>query len=165
MDAEDALAEPHVPARSGPPPRTSRPTRGRARPHSQLSQNAPPDLQEELFARARALPGVTVGASHVSVPGARAFHLERSVAGGPPEAFQAGTEFAHIHPAHDGSLHLTLPPPLYEEVLEKGWGEPHPISGTMMLFGPRDEAELEVVWQILQASYRFATGETGSRTS
>lgn len=32
-------------------------------------------LQEELFARVNALPGVVSGASHISVPGARAFTL------------------------------------------------------------------------------------------
>jgi hypothetical protein len=128
-------------------------------PHTQLTQNAPDELQEALFERARALPGVTVADSHVSVPGARAFHLDEGFAAGPQQAFQAGREFAHIHPRHDGSLHLTLPPGAYQEVLEKGWGEPHPISGTMMVFGPRDKAELETVWQILSTSYSYATGE------
>ena len=61
-------------------------------------------------------------------------------------------------PEHDGSLHLTLAPALYNEVLRAGWGEPHPISGTMLVFGPRDEAELEVVWRLVSASYNWATG-------
>jgi phospholipase/carboxylesterase len=72
---------------------------------------------------------------------------------------QCRTEFAHLHPPHDGSLHLTLPDSVYAQVLERGWGDPHPISGTMMLFGPRDSEELEVAWSVVLASYRFATGE------
>ena len=56
--------------RAGPRPRTT-PTN----PHTQLEQNAPPHLQEKLFAIAQSLPGVVVGPSGVSVPGARAFHL------------------------------------------------------------------------------------------
>ena len=28
----------------------------------------------------------------------------------------------------------------------------------MMVYGPRDEAELEVVWDLLRASHAFATG-------
>ena len=64
--------------RAGARPRTT-PTN----PHTQLDQNAPAALQEALFARARALPNVVVGASLVSVPGARAFHLPGVRQGGP----------------------------------------------------------------------------------
>jgi hypothetical protein len=94
----------------------------------------------------------------VSVPGARAFHLVEGVGSGPPQAFQRGREFAHLHPAFDGSLHLTLPQDVYDQVQARGWGEPHPLSGTMMVFGPRDEEELEVVWAILKESYAYARG-------
>ena len=145
-----------LPQREGSRPLTRR-EEGTA--HAQLSQNAPRELQEILFERARSLAGISTAESLVSVPGARAFFLEESVAAGPEEAFQAGREFAHIHPEYDGSLHLTLPPAMAREVEEKGWGEPHPISPSMMVYGPRDEAELEVVWQLLLASYRFALGE------
>jgi hypothetical protein len=90
------------------------------------------------------------------VPGALAFVLDPATAAGPPEAFQAGREFAHLHPERDGSLHMTLPADLAAEAFEKGWGEPHPFSGTPLIFGPRDEDELEVVWRLLRASYEFA---------
>lgn len=148
-----------LPQRSGPKPDTTHPSRERPEPHKQISQMAPPHMQEQLFMRAQALAGVSVGKSLVSVPGARAFHLDEALARGPAGAFQRGREFAHIHPAHDGSLHMTLPPDLYEEVLAKGWGEPHPVSGTMMVWGPRNEEELEVIWNLVRASYRYATGE------
>jgi phospholipase/carboxylesterase len=154
---------PDLPQRPGPRPQTTSPTREHPFPHQQLDQQAPEHLQEELFQRASRLPGVRVGRSLVSLPESRAFHLEPEAAGGPVAAFQRGTEFAHIHTDNDNSLHLTLPPDLYAEVLDKGWGEPHPVSGTMMLFGPRDDHELEVAWQILQASWRWAhTGHTPS---
>jgi hypothetical protein len=148
-----------LPLREGDRPETTRPTPDDPHPHAQRSQNAPADLQERLVARAAALPGVTVADSLVSVPGARAFHLDTSLARGPAEAFQRGTEFAHVHPAHDGSLHLTLPSEVYQEVFTKQWGEPHPISGTMMVFGPRNDHELEVVWRILETSYRQAVAQ------
>ena len=157
----DAPTTAELPARPGPAPQTSRPRPGAPpTPHAQLSQNAPPHLQEALYERARALPDVTVGPSLVSVPGARAFHLAEVAARGPAEAFQRRREFAHLHPAGDGSLHLTLPADVYDQVQAAGWGEPHAVSGTMMLYGPRDPAELEVVWRLLLASYRFARGET-----
>jgi phospholipase/carboxylesterase len=123
-----------------------------------MSQNAPRHLQEELFARARSLAGVTVGESLVSVPGARAFHLDEVLARGPAKAFQRAREFAHLHPPSDGSLHMTLVPEAYREVLAKGWGEPHPVSGTMMVWGPRNAEELEVVWRLVRLSYEYARG-------
>src|SRR6185436_4545837 len=90
--------------RAGARPRTTA-----TNPHTQLDQNAPPALQEELFARVLALPNVVPGPSHVSVPGARAFHLPACRQ--PAEAgFMVEREFAHLHPADDGSLHMALPP-------------------------------------------------------
>jgi phospholipase/carboxylesterase len=149
-----------LPVRTGDRPRTNP-----HMPHQQVSQNASAELQEALFERAVALPGVIVGRSHVSVPGARAFHLDASHATGPQEAFMYGTEFAHLHPTYDGSLHIILPEPLALEVIAKGWGEFHPLvaQGVMpptnlMVFGPRDAAELDTVWRIVQASYDHATG-------
>jgi phospholipase/carboxylesterase len=118
-------------------------------------------LQEELARRALELPGVSEAASRVSVPGARAFVLDEESAIGPPEAFQVGREFAHLHPPEDGSLHMTLPREVAETAFAQGWGEPHPISGTPLIFGPRNEAELEVAWQLLRSSYEYASGQGG----
>ena len=153
---------PELPTRRGPRPETSRPTPDGRIPHSQVSQNAPEHLQERVLEHVASLPRVSVRDSLVSVPGARAFHLEPDVAKGPGDAFQRGTEFAHLHPPHDGSLHATVPPELRQEIIDKGWGEPHPISGTPMLFGPRDEEDLEIVTQLLDASYSYATGSYGA---
>ena len=47
-----------------------RPTTTPTNPHTQLTQNAPPALQERVFEFARALGEVVVGRSAVSVPGA-----------------------------------------------------------------------------------------------
>ena len=145
-----------IPRRQGPPPEVIGP-----RPHAQRSQNAPADLQEELARRTLALPGVSEAESRVSVPGARAFVLDEATARGPVEAFQAGREFAHIHPPEDGSLHMTLPDYVAQAAYAGGWGEPHPVSGTPLIFGPRDEAELEVIWELLRSSYGFASGQPG----
>ncbi|QAT83279.1 hypothetical protein EJ065_1680 [Corallococcus coralloides] len=145
-----------LPVRQGPRPETTDAPPGTPLAHRQLSQTAPADMQERLFTRAAALPDVRVAPSGISVPGARAFWLRPEAARGPRAAFQVGTEFAHIHPAEDGSLHLTFPPELARRVFQQGWGMPHPRSGTPMLFGPRDPAELEVVWQLLLRSYAWA---------
>jgi hypothetical protein len=143
---------PTMPRREGPRPEVVGP-----RPHAQRSQNAPAAFQEELARRALELPGVSEADSQVSVPGARAFVLDEASARGPRKAFQVGHEFAHIHPSEDGSLHMTLPDQVAEAAYAAGWGEPHPISGTPLIFGPRDEPELEVVWGLLRSSYEYAS--------
>jgi hypothetical protein len=155
--------------RSIPPRRGPRPDVEPAMPHQLLSQNAPAEMQEALFDRARRLPDVRVEPSRVSVPGARAFVLDDTEAEGPAEAFMVGREFAHLHPPYDGSLHLALPMELAAEVEGKGWGELHPLAraGVMpptvlMVFGPRDAEELEVVWTILRASRDHAAGTHAS---
>lgn len=148
-----------LPARQGPAPRT-----GPAIPHQQLSQTAPVELQERLWQRMLTLDGVTAGPSGISFPETRALHLDADRATGPGAAYLIGTEFAHLHGPADGSLHLTLPEPVVAEVTRQGWGELHPIARDglrpptlMMLFGPRDEAELETIWSLVQRSHTYGT--------
>jgi phospholipase/carboxylesterase len=133
-------------------------------PQQQEAQNAPSALQEEVFARVGALPDVVTAPSRISVPGARAFTVPPALAAGPQEAFLVPSvgEFAHIHPEYDGSLHLSLPVPLAHDALRKGWAVAHPLagiqltSGMVMIFGPRDEAEIETVVGIVAASHSYA---------
>jgi hypothetical protein len=148
----------NLPVRHGPPPMMQRPTGERPEPHQQLTQNAPYEMQEALFLLGRSLPGVTTGRSLVSLPGARAFFLDPALARGPDAAFQAGTEFAHIHVPFDGSLHVTLPGEVARAVIARGWGEPHPLQKGLLIYGPRDEQELAVAWQLLRVSHIFACG-------
>jgi hypothetical protein len=75
-------------------------------------------------------------------------------------------EFAHLHQPSDGSLHMVMPPRLVRQVLSRGWGEPHPVAEmgfipptTMMVYGPRERDELEVVWSLIRASHAYARGE------
>ena len=143
-----------IPVRDGPRPEVVGP-----QPHGQRTQNAPRELQEEVIHRVLELPGVSEAESRVSVPGARAFVLDEAHRRGPSEAFQAAREFAHIHPPDDGSLHMTLPNEVAQAAYATGWGEPHPLFGTPLIFGPRNETELEVVWGLLRASYDYASGD------
>lgn len=152
-----------LPPRSGP-----RPTTNPGLPHAQLDQQPTTDrLRASLAEHVFQLPGVHEEPSGVSVPGARALVLEPSLAAGPPEAFMTGREFAHLHPRSDHSLHLCLPVPLVEEVCRAGWAEPHPLvtdgrlPGTLvLLYAPRNDDELQVVLDLVEASYRFATGHS-----
>ena len=76
-------------------------------------------------------------------------------------------EFAHIHPHHDGSLHLTLPEDIRKDAIAKGWAEPHPLAATgrvpatvVMVYGPRTSEELETIWALVLASQDFALGRS-----
>jgi Family of unknown function (DUF5519) len=146
-----------LPGRKGVRPRT-----GPSIPHQQLSQIAPIELQDVVWERMNTLEHIVTGQSYVSMPDSKALHILPMYAKGPEQAFFAGTEFAHLHGPSDGSLHLTLSPKDIVEVLAKGWGESHPLArrmskpGLVMVFGPRDKAELEIVWEIIQRSYANA---------
>ena len=151
-----------LPARRGSPPNTTP-----LCTHQQLTQNGPPALREELYERVIALSGVIEGPYRGSAPlGTRAFLLDPEYAEGPPQAFLIGKEFAHLHPDYDGSMHLTLPRNTSDEIVTRGWGEVHFDTGLfgrgtpifVMVYGPRDEDELEVVWSIFRLSYEFARG-------
>jgi phospholipase/carboxylesterase len=134
-------------------------------PQEQRSDNSPRDLQEELFRRLEALPGVTTGPSAISVPGARGFMVHPSA--GTLDAFLVPRvgEFAHLHPEYDGSLHVALPPALASDAIKKGWAVAHPLAGIrltrgmVMLYGPRDRDELEVVLALATNSHSYATGQ------
>lgn len=150
---------PSLPVRLGDRPRTT-PTN----PHTQLDQQ-PTDLTwvEELARRIFSLPGVIEQPSRISVPGARALVLAPEEATGPPEAFLIDREFAHLHPAPDHSLHAMLPAETVTEAVAAGWAEPHPVAlrglippTAVMLYAPRDEAELDVIEALVRASHAFA---------
>jgi len=150
-----------LPPRPGARPRTT-PTN----PHTQLEQQPEdPGLRERLAQRVFALPGVEERPSQISVPGARALWLRDDVPAGPPEAFMIGREFAHLHPRPDMSAHASLPPGVAEAAIAAGWAELHPVARmgiipptTVMLYAPRDDDELEVIFRLMLESYRFAGG-------
>jgi Family of unknown function (DUF5519) len=150
-----------LPSRAGEKPKTTS-----TNPHQQQSQNPTPEVYELLLSEAFDFPHVERRPSAISVPGAQALWLSDAVAGGPPEAFLIGREFAHVHPPYDGSMHMMLPPDAVRELLAKGWGEPHPMARrgllpatAVMIYAPRDAGEVDTVVQVLAASYRFARGD------
>lgn len=160
MEPDDPRRE-WLPRRTGERPRTTPDD-----PHRQLTQIAPVPLQEQVVELGREMPGTFVCPSLISMPGARAFVLDDSTPTPVSEVFMIAREFAHIHPPHDGSLHMVLPPHIVRQVLERGWGEQHPVARmglipqtTLMVYGPRDESELRVVMTLLRAAWSYARGE------
>jgi phospholipase/carboxylesterase len=148
-----------LPDRRGPHPQVSWDI-----PQQQVSDNAPAELQERLLATIRELPGVDVAESRISVPGAQAFTVDGPHANEDAYLVPSVGEFAHLHPSYDGSLHLTLPADLAADLVIRGWGRMHPWAGTrlspgfVMVYGPRDDAELDTVQSIVATSHAYATG-------
>jgi len=158
--AEDAEAGAPLPRRPGPRPRTSA-----HNPHSQLDQFPQRPLGRPLLERGASWAGVVLGPSRRAPPGTVGLHLRPGEGGGGADAFLLEREFAHVHPSADGSLHAILPQPLRDEAVAAGWAELHPMAGmptvspdTVMLYGPRDAAELAVVLRLVRASWRNARG-------
>lgn len=89
--------------------------------------------------------------------------LKDSAAGNQTIVPVSHAEVGHIHPT-DGSMHIILSPADTKEVIEKGWGELHGLAGQgaaagtyMMIYSPRNEAELEITKKILEAAVKYAS--------
>lgn len=78
-------------------------------------------------------------------------------------------EICHVHHS-DRSMHMNLHPDDAKVVLEKGWGERHPLArgGWMkayvprefiMIYAPRDRTELDVVCRIIEAAGFWVSGQ------
>jgi phospholipase/carboxylesterase len=133
-------------------------------PHIQLEELGSPELHAVLMARIYALPDLEERRTLVSDPRARAMWLREGVPIGAPDAFLAGREFGHFHP-WDRSMHVVLPADVALAAVEAGWAEVHPAArivgipeNRVMIYGPRDEDDLVVVFRLLVESYRYAGG-------
>ena len=144
-----------------------RPITTNTNPHTQLNQQ-PNDITyvKDLMTWAFSLDDIKKKSSAISVPGAIAMCLEDEHTCESCNAFMIGTEFAHFHPHPDYSMHLGLPKKDAEIIINRGWGEWHPLiergflpPNIIMMYAPRNENELEVAKFILGRSYDFAMGK------
>jgi hypothetical protein len=78
-----------------------------------------------------------------------------------PTAFFRGREFAHVHPADDGSFYMVLTLDDCVHVLQQGWRERHPLAArgeimlnAVMIHALRDDSEIDVVLDITQAALK-----------
>ena len=134
-------------------------------PHVQLGGiKADPGLSDALLQSVSDLPGVELGPTRVSLPGAVGFQLSRELELTNPEAIVGGREFAHLHP--DGSLHASLATELARAAVAAGWATRHPwatqrpsFAGFVMSYTPQTPEELEVVIELVRASYTYVTGQ------
>ncbi|MEW2290768.1 luciferase family protein [Streptomyces sp. NPDC047841] len=128
-------------------------------PVEQLTDPAPAALRQRLVDAVAALDGVRTGPSYVCVRGTCAFHLAPVLAHGPAEAFLAGSEFGHVHPPYDGSVHLMLPGRWARWAVAAGWGVTVVPRGSLLVYGPRDDEETAVVELLMTQAYLYARGE------
>lgn len=147
-------------ARRGPRPRTTD-----CAPHSQIDQLADDRraMSEALISTLADLPDLELGTSRRAPPGTVGLYIDAAHCCAAPRAFLLGREFAHVHVEDDGSLHAILAEPLRTAAIDAGWAEPHPLAGqptvsedTIMIYAPRDQAEVEIVAALVRQSWNNA---------
>ena len=150
----------NLPLRETPIPQTTNGV-----PHVQIGVDAVPELTEALLKQVAKFPGVKLGPTRVSLPGAVGFQFEDEVPLARPEVIVGGREFAHVHP--DGSLHASLHPDTARAAIKASWAVAHPWAdqragweGFVMIYTPTTPSELDIVLQLLRDSYSFITGKT-----
>jgi len=66
----------------------------------------------------------------------------------------------------DGSWHLVVSEALVEAILDAGWGEQHPWYNRgvleVLVYAPRDEAEIRLVQKLILASIEYASNNFGT---
>lgn len=142
-----------------------RPLTTTTNPHVQLNQQPSDGLPRRKVIDSLSELPVAWADSVISVPGSQALTLPRDAALGPREAFLIDAEFAHLHPAPDYSLHLVLPPAAAEVAIQAGWAGLHPTArlgfvspGAVMGYAPRNDAEVEIVADLLWEPCAYAIG-------
>ncbi|TWU77827.1 hypothetical protein ED733_002110 [Metarhizium rileyi] len=82
-------------------------------------------------------------------------------------------EIVHVHDS-DHSMHMCLHPDDIAEVLGKGWGQMHPLArkgwflqmpvapNFVMVYAPRNEHELQIVYRIIEAAIWYTSEENAS---
>jgi len=134
-------------------------------PHRQLDKIPGPEAQQRLtaiFARhASGNPGLVEMQVSPHERTHKAMMLPSSIKGH-KVAEHARREIAHMHPEKDFSLHVVLSPQDCKLVIDRGWGERHPLSSTrglpkeyLFIYAPRNEEELDVVERILVAAIGY----------
>jgi hypothetical protein len=63
----------------------------------------------------------------------------------------------------DGSIHAVVATEIEDEIIRKQWGKRHPLYHShgvkeVIVYAPRDDAEIEVLKSVVKKSYEYATG-------
>lgn len=137
-------------------------------PCPQLDQTANPELCQSLFDAIAALTGVLPCSAPWGAQG-QGFALDEELARGQPEAFLGDGAWIALQPS--GALHLSLRPDWAQKVVNHGWATVHPFARYMagavppqslLVYAPRDRAELAVALRIVAAAQAYAIGRVGA---
>ena len=133
-------------------------------PHRQVSQLADSEARlqlSKLFERTVERYGddVHLALSHFEK---RHFAITLKSAAGKVGLRSQG-EIAHIHP-RDNSMHMVLSPTDALAAVAAGWAQRHSLAGIavglpvtyVMIYSPREEQDLEVVGELLEAAIAYA---------
>jgi len=153
----------NIPTREGERPETTN-----TNPHEQLTQTPSAECHQLFKDKLFHFDEVSRRPSIISVPGAEALWLDEDQACNCTNGFMIGREFAHIHPAYDGSLHMALSEDDFNTVIDSQWGEQHPLAGKgpipdtiALVYAPRNIEEMDTVMKIVDASLMNAKTASG----
>jgi hypothetical protein len=134
-------------------------------PCVQVTQADDREAQDNVLGLVAGWAGVNIADPRQTIAGCRALVLDERLAEGQGEAFIMGREFAHVRA--EGSVHTALAPEWAEPLMQKGWGQIHPLAlygliqpQSLVFYAPRDDDELDVTERILLAAYSYACGRS-----
>lgn len=143
--------------RKGNLPKTSEAPKNTNIAHRQLNQNNNNPFWNDILTEIQSWPHIIKKHSEVSVQGAVGFFIDPEYANHDKLKFMRSTEFGHLHPITDGSMHIIVPKDIKEELLKAKWAELHPRDDKLiMLYAPRTKDEYEMVIHILKIAYQNA---------
>lgn len=149
-----------LPIREGDPPKI-----GQEPPQLQFSDFGPDEIRLKLKEWSfSTFPNVREHDTLISVPTSRALWLDEKVSAAHDDAFMPPSnnrEFCHLH--KDGSFHTVVDVSVEDEILAKRWGARHMYYDRgvkeVLVYAPRDDAELIVAKKIITESYKYASGD------
>ncbi|OLN83719.1 hypothetical protein CCHL11_08706 [Colletotrichum chlorophyti] len=166
-----------------PPRKGERATLGGIVPHRQLTQHAPEKMREfiqNLYANAATQnPSILEQKRSLYERHNPALFVSSDLLKNPPSSSDPLPETARVargeisHPHADLSIHIYLSPADAKIAIDRGWAERHRLSlprsswfanryhvadSYLMIYGPRDEEEMEVLAVFLRNAVRFMTG-------
>ncbi|KAJ5957276.1 hypothetical protein N7501_011555 [Penicillium viridicatum] len=158
----------NLPKRAGPRPKSTRWTL----PQRQLPTSITPTASRTLATLMQDLAASPTYSAYINTAPSKteggtgpAIYVNSDVKTVNPNAKNIFYEVAHVHPK-ENSLHVYLSPRDARIVLEKGWAQRFPIfwitpAGWVHVFAPTDDAEVEVVREIVRSAICFAVGGGG----
>jgi hypothetical protein len=151
-----------LPARKGPRPRT---VRGPL--HIQCNGHGDPKYLNRFLDNILTWPHIESTARFVGPPDIIPIRLKEIAATGDPSAFITDREFARILLGAP-TIYLALPLVSAHRAIVRGWAEPHYLvsyglmpAGTVIVYTPKDEEELEACNFLFSESYHFACKYVG----